>query len=311
MTYAQWSDPSPHRVRFITINPDVRLEVLDWGGTGQPMLFLAGLGNSAHIFDEFAPKFTNDFHVFGLTRRGFGASSQPATGYDVGTLASDILCILDSLKLKRVILVGHSFGGDEVTKFAATYPNRVEKLVYLDAAHDRREILKFFGNLPKFPTMTKTDSVSVSQVGHYMARVYGIYSPEAEVRAQFTFHEDGRLNRQITPDSITGLIFKGFEDPQYSKIKVPALAFYAIYDSLSQLFPFYTSLDSVDRKKAQLFYQEFKEWVSKQVDRFQREVVDRQAITMHGAHHYIFISHAAEVEKQMRTFLKSGTNGKK
>src|SRR5512138_487863 len=76
-----WQDPSPHTVRFVTVAPDVRLEVLDWGGTGRPVVLLAGLGNTAHVFDEFAVKLASDYHVYGVTRRGFGASSAPAAGY--------------------------------------------------------------------------------------------------------------------------------------------------------------------------------------------------------------------------------------
>ena len=60
----QWHDPSPHRVQFIEAEKDVRLEVLDWGGTGRPVVLLAGLGNSAHVFDDFAPKLTRANHVY-------------------------------------------------------------------------------------------------------------------------------------------------------------------------------------------------------------------------------------------------------
>ena len=52
----EWRDPSPHAARFVTVAPDVQLEVLDWGGTGRPVVLLAGLGNSAHVFDDFATK---------------------------------------------------------------------------------------------------------------------------------------------------------------------------------------------------------------------------------------------------------------
>lgn len=45
-----WRDPSPHAVRLVTVAPDVRLEVLDWGGAGRPVVLLAGLGNTAHVF---------------------------------------------------------------------------------------------------------------------------------------------------------------------------------------------------------------------------------------------------------------------
>jgi pimeloyl-ACP methyl ester carboxylesterase len=53
-----WRDPSPHRVRFVAVDSDVQLEVLDWGGAGRPVVLLAGGGNTAHVFDEFAPKLT-------------------------------------------------------------------------------------------------------------------------------------------------------------------------------------------------------------------------------------------------------------
>src|SRR5438105_3869561 len=48
-------DRSPHKVQFVSVEPGVSLEVLDWGGTGRPVVFLAGAGCTAHIYDEFAP----------------------------------------------------------------------------------------------------------------------------------------------------------------------------------------------------------------------------------------------------------------
>ena len=51
---AVWKDPSPHASRFVRIDKEVRLELLDWGGSGRPIVLLAGGGNTAHIFDDFA-----------------------------------------------------------------------------------------------------------------------------------------------------------------------------------------------------------------------------------------------------------------
>ena len=73
-------DSSPHTAQFVTVDTNVKLEVLDWGGSGSPLIFLAGLGNTAHVFDKFAPKFTAKYHVYGITRRGFGVSSTPDSG---------------------------------------------------------------------------------------------------------------------------------------------------------------------------------------------------------------------------------------
>ena len=129
-----WVDRSPHTERFVKVN-GVSLEYLDWGGHGEALVFLAGLGNTAHIFDNLAPQFTNHFHVLGLTRRGYGQSDKPPTGYDINTLMEDIHQFLDGLGIKRVILVGHSFAGIELTRFAELYPDGVDKLVYLECAY--------------------------------------------------------------------------------------------------------------------------------------------------------------------------------
>src|SRR5208282_2226163 len=113
-----WVDKSPHKVGFITVN-GVRLHYLDWGGSGDTLLLLTGMGNSAHIYDDLAPKFTDSFHVLGLTRRGHGQSEKPETGYDTATLVEDIRQFLDAMKIQRVVLVGHSLAGGELTMFAA------------------------------------------------------------------------------------------------------------------------------------------------------------------------------------------------
>src|SRR5689334_21411800 len=100
-----WSDPSPHRTQFVEVDRGVRLEVLDWGGSGRALVLLAGSGNTAHVFDEFAIKVKQFAHVYGITRRGYGASSQPASGYDDQRLADDVLAVIRSLNLKRPVLV--------------------------------------------------------------------------------------------------------------------------------------------------------------------------------------------------------------
>ena len=123
-----WADASPHAARTVRVAPGVALEVLDWGGTGAPLVFLAGGGNTAHVYDGFAPRFTSRFRVLGITRRGVGASAKPLTGYDSATLAADIVAVLDSLRLPRATFVAHSFGGSELNALATRHPARVGRL---------------------------------------------------------------------------------------------------------------------------------------------------------------------------------------
>ena len=111
-----WLDDPRHTTQFITVDKDVKLEVLDWGGSGRQLVLLTGLGNSAHIFDQFAPKLTANYHVYGISRRGFGASSSPESGYEADRLGDDVLAVLDALKLSRPVLAGHSIAGEELAK---------------------------------------------------------------------------------------------------------------------------------------------------------------------------------------------------
>src|ERR1700744_2055255 len=64
-------DHTSHAAQFVTADDGGRLEVLDFGGTGRPMILLSGLGSDAHEWDFFAPKLVPQFHVYAITRRGF------------------------------------------------------------------------------------------------------------------------------------------------------------------------------------------------------------------------------------------------
>src|SRR5260370_29909518 len=101
-----WRGPSPHTAQLVSVDKDVRLEVLDWGGSGRPVILLAGGGNTAHVFDEFAPKLAANYHVYGITRRGFGASSYSPLENGADRLGEDVLAVIRTLKLKKPVLVG-------------------------------------------------------------------------------------------------------------------------------------------------------------------------------------------------------------
>ena len=199
-----WKDPSGHIVHFVEVEPGTRVEVLDWGGSGEAVLLLAGHGDTGDIFDDFAPYLTNGFRVFALTRRGFGASAQPEQGYELATLVKDIAQVVKALNLKRVHIVGHSIGGDEMTRFALSYPDRLGKLVYLDAAYDRveaQQLEKSFPRLPPFPGPAPKELASPAAVRAFVARTV-ILMPESEIRATRVFGPDGQFLRPVTSDRI-------------------------------------------------------------------------------------------------------------
>jgi non-heme chloroperoxidase len=187
-----WKDPSPHAVRFVSVGDGVRLEVLDWGGSGRAVVLLAGGGDTAHVFDDFAPKLTTHNHVYGITRRGFGASGY-ADAENVGQrLGEDVLAVIDALKLNKPILVGHSIAGAELSWMANQYPNRIAGVVYVEAGYSYAfddgkgapalDMMKL--KAPQPPPSGIADLVSFKALQSYDERVNGFEFPEGELREE-------------------------------------------------------------------------------------------------------------------------------
>ncbi len=302
---AEWHDPSLHSARFVEVEPGVQLEVLDWGGRGQPVLLLAGHGHTGHVFDDFAPHLTNKFHVLALTRRGFGASSQPEHGYDVTTMTRDIAYVIDSLRLGAVHLVGHSIAGDEMTRLAATMPDKVRTLTYLEAAYDRVESQRLEGTFPALPPdapPSTDDRRSPAGVRAYLARTE-ILLPEGEIRATRVFASDGQFVRAVTPDRIVVEVAKMVEHPDYLRIRQPILAVFAVFTDPSQLLPRYTRADSTTRAKIDRIFSIWQPEAQVQRERFRQSAPSARVLEIPGASHYVFISHQQAVLKAIADFL--------
>jgi non-heme chloroperoxidase len=290
---------------FVKINNEVKLELLDFGGVGDTVLFLAGAGNSAHIFEEFAPRLTDRFHVIALTRRGYGASSQPGSGYDTRNLSEDIRAVLDAKKISRVSLVGHSIAGDEMTRFAGDYPSRVNKLIYLDAAYDRTELAKVFENIPfpDQPTPTTNDLATLEAYSRYVTTVRAVTFPIAEIKATTKFAANGAFSGSVTPPAIGEQHLMGVESPAYARVKAPALGIHAVPVKVSDVIPWFTPTNP-DWPAAQgLLEGVVAPFNKQQREQFQTQLVGSKVFGIEGANHYVFLSHPDQVERETRNFL--------
>ncbi len=306
----RFKDPSPHKVLRIAVAPRVELEVLDWGGKGEPLIFLSGFGNSSHIFDSFAPAFVPHFRVVGITRRGFGASSKPAAGYDTTTLVRDIIAVLDSLKLQRAYFAAHSFGGSELNYLGAHIPDRVNRLVYLDAAVDHRQLydtprwLSAFPP-PEPPNPSYADYGSNSIAAWLLAaeRMVGPGYPEAEIRSMFRYDESDMVVGRTTADSIDKVFQRATLPAELSRIQRPVLAIYAVAGSAPVLYPYWNALDPTARARAQKSFEIISTTFAKQEERYRQEVKDVRIREIPGASHYVFLTHPGEVRHEMLDFL--------
>lgn len=152
----EWKDSSPHSARFVTVDSDVHVEVLEWGerqaGNLRTLVLVPGLGNTAHIFDRLAPELASRYRVVGITRRGFGASSFPSSGYSADRLGDDVLAVIDALSISKPVLVGHSLGGEELSSIGSRHPDKVAGLIYLDAGYSYAFYAPGLEPVPEPPT---------------------------------------------------------------------------------------------------------------------------------------------------------------
>ncbi len=306
---AAWKDPSPHRQRFVTVAKHVRLEVLDWGGSGRPLVLLAGGGDTAHVFDDFAPKLTSGFHVYGITRRGFGASGFSATEDGAGRPGDDVFTVLELLKLNKPVLVGHSLAGEELSSVGNGHPNSVAGLVYLDAAYPyafdngkgptMKQIQEISG--PQPPSPGESDLASFRALQEYYLRVLGFTYPEGELRQRWDSNPDGTVGKHRDFRGYATIMSAMTNYEKYAAIPVPSLVIFAIPHSQGKWVD--SSTDPKVRDAAEAYTAALTPLTESQEKAFENGVPTARVVRLRGAHHYIFLSNESDVLREMRLFL--------
>ncbi len=304
-------DTTPHTIQFVTVEDDVKLEVLDWGGSGRPLILLHGGGNNSHGFDGFAPALADRYHVYGITRRGSGASSAPAptnANYSADRLGDDVLAVIADLRLDRPVLVGHSLGGQELSSIGSRHPEKVAGLIYLDAAYQyayydhskgdlfievnevRRRLEQLEpGNMPQDPKPLIDELLEAS-------------IPELERslrRIQERLKEDpprpdapARPRPSVPPIEIEAAIGRGSQ--RYTDIRAPVLAIYALQPVRG---PTGSSARAAGEARNQMKLD--------QAAAFQSGLPSARVIRFDDASHYVFRSNEADVLREMNDFISS------
>jgi non-heme chloroperoxidase len=305
-----WRDPSPHRIRFVPVEENVKLEVLDWGGTGCSLMLLAGLGHTAHIYDDIAPKLAEKYHVFGITRRGYGASSSPSSGYAANRLGDDVIDILDALKIVHPVLVGHSIAGEELSSVGTRYPARIAGLVYLDAGYlyayqnpASRDLAPELDALQKrveqlMPSVPPTDAelTNFSTFRAWQTRSQGVEFPEAEPRQTSETAPDGHITHPHTQPAIAQAIRAGQQ--KFTDIRVPILAIYAIPHTFGAAFGKLS-----DRERSQIEADETAT-LGAIAEAFQRGLPSAHVVRLR-ANHYLFLSNQQDMLREINSFIDS------
>jgi len=289
-------------VQFVSVQEGVQLEVLDWGGLGRPLILLAGNGDTAHAFDNFAPKFTGQNHVYGITRKGFGASSKPAPtngNYSADHLGDDVLAVMQALRIERPVLVGQSVAGEELRSIARRFPNRITGLIYLDAvaswsfydpAHPQVEI-EMNGIKER---IEEIEAGGVDEQEKLRELEIAIAKFETVLHQS---NEDVKTMPPLPPRSpIQAALNFGVQ--RYTSIPVPVLAIFACPHDWSHFFP-----NDPERRAARLAADTAD--CSARAETFAVGVPTARVVRIPNADHYVHRSNEAQVIDEMKEFLST------
>jgi non-heme chloroperoxidase len=303
-------DTSPHTSHMISVENGVQLEVLDWGGTGRPLVLLAGKGFTAHEFDQFAPTLTTKYHVYGITRRGYGNSSTPPPtdeNYSADRLGDDVLAVTDRLKLTRPVLVGHSIAGEELSSIGTRAPDKVAGLVYLDAGYAygfydaatgdltidyntlRQQLDRFTALVP-----TRQRKEILENIAEDLPRFEKDLAP---YHARFAnAPDDSPAPPDTEANRVDVAIFRGEE--KFGGVKPPVLAIFADPHSFGDRLKGHPEAlkATEDKDRAE---------TSAQADAFSRGNPQAVVVRIPNGDHFIFRSNEIEVRKALDDFINT------
>jgi pimeloyl-ACP methyl ester carboxylesterase len=192
-------EPKSHRIRGAH---GLELHLLEWSTEGVPLVLLHGLGNEAHLWDDFVPSVAPHYRVLALDQRGHGDSDwDPEARYDAESMADDLEAVLDALEIDRFVLVGFSMGGRVSMTFAGRHPERLAGLVIADIGPevDARGVLRIGGEMAEHRAPVFTD---VQEYAAMLSLNYPAGQPHALKRmAEFGLRqrEDGLFELKMDP----------------------------------------------------------------------------------------------------------------
>jgi pimeloyl-ACP methyl ester carboxylesterase len=273
------------------------------------MIFLAGLGNDAHVFDSFAPKVTPHYHVYGITRRGFGASSQPSpevSHYSADRLGDDVLAVMHALQLERPVLVGHSLAGEELSSIGSRHPELLSGLIYLDAGYGYAYYDKVHGDtiFDFFQLKKQLDAFTSGQVRdprHSMQEMLTDVSA-FDRDLQEAIQRDPAVPELHPPSSAIPPIALAINPggQRYTTIPIPILAVFACPHN----FDFDRALSENPNLKAELVTNDAV-ITSRQANAFAVGLPSAHVVRLADADHYVFRSNEADVIREMNAFLSN------
>ena len=221
--------------RFVSAN-GLRMRYLEWPGGDPPIVLLHGLSANANAFAAVGTALSQRFAVIAPDLRGRAGTDKPASGYTMADHAADVVGLLDTLGLERVVLGGHSFGAFLAIYIAVHHPERVARLVVIDAAMELnpnvREMLgPSLGRLRRtFPSVDAY--LDELRRAPYMDGTWD-WAMESYFRAELTTDADGTVRSATSADAVAQAMVQVLGEPWadlVARVRQPTLLVNATAD---------------------------------------------------------------------------------
>ncbi len=215
------------RHRIWVEQDDGRIAVARWGEAGSdkpPALLVHGTGFVAEVWDEVARELAARYTVYGIDRRGHGASHKPADRYHFLDFASDVRAVIETLELADIFGIGHSAGATDLLLAATALPRRFSRLFVMEptvmdprAAPADGATLSVAGTASVQGALRRQpefDSAAAAFKRYRAAPAFAMWSEDAlwaYVRHGFETLPDGRVRLLCRPEIETAMLRPIFE----------------------------------------------------------------------------------------------------
>ncbi len=167
---------------------------------GPAVILLHGMSDSSFSFSRVLPLMPAHLRVVSVDQRGHGRSDRPASGYSMDAFASDLLALMDVLRIDRATVVGHSMGSFIARRAAEKAPHRISRMILIGTAMTPRNRV-----IEELVATTKSLSDPVDETFIREFQASTIHRPIPSAFFEEVVTESKRLPAHVWRQSVAGM----------------------------------------------------------------------------------------------------------
>jgi pimeloyl-ACP methyl ester carboxylesterase len=218
-----------YALKTVKLSTGVQLQYAEQGDAdGEPVIFLHGLSDSWHSFEQVLPHLPASVHAYAISVRGHGNSDKPRKGYSPEDFSADIAAFIKQLKTGPAIIVGHSMGSVIAQRFALDHPGLSKALVLIGSFasfSDKKDMAEFNSVINQL-----SDPVDSAFIYEFQKSTLEKEIPLSELNTYIS--ESHKLPAYVWKEAMQGLMSAGYQD-EFKKMDMPVLVIWGNKDPMA------------------------------------------------------------------------------